>query len=270
MRQISSPTAAAPAPITLLGWLYAVYAWTLFLLLGVAGILVLWLLPALAWRRSLGRALARTVLRLTGMRIRCAGLLTLPHPCIVVANHSSFIDGVVLAAALPPHFSFVIKREMATVPLAGMLLKRLGAHFVERHLRSRSAVDARRLLRSAARGQALVFFPEGTFSPAPPGLLRFHIGAFAAAVKSQLPVVPIAIHGARARLPPGSLQPHPGEIGVEILPALAPPSAAGGTAAALRDLARAQLLAALGEADLADAAESADTAVGTGSDTGAQ
>ena len=147
--------------------------------------------------------LARLALRLAGMRLELHGLDQLPQPCIVVANHSSYLDGVVLAATLPPCFSFVIKREMSAVPLAGTLLRRIGAEFVERGDRIRGARDARRLLRNAAIGHSLVFFPEGTFSTAI-GLLRFHIGAFAAAVRADLPVVPVAIRGTRHCLPPGS------------------------------------------------------------------
>ena len=85
------------------------------------------------------------------------------------------MDGVVFTAVLPPRFGFVIKREMDRVPLAGLLLRRLGSLFVERSNRQRGANDARRVLRTAINGSSLVFFPEGTFSPAP-GLLKFHVG----------------------------------------------------------------------------------------------
>ncbi len=63
--------------------------------------------------------------------------------CVVVANHASYLDGVVMTAALPPRFGFVIKREMESVPLAGALLRRLGSEFVERFNRHRGGADAR-------------------------------------------------------------------------------------------------------------------------------
>jgi 1-acyl-sn-glycerol-3-phosphate acyltransferase len=216
---------------------------------------VLLLTPRLARRRAQVSGLARLALRLARMRLEIHGLDQLPQPCIVVANHSSYLDGVVLAASLPPCFSFVIKREMSAVPVAGTLLRRIGAEFVERGDRIRGARDARRLLRNAAIGHSLVFFPEGTFS-SDVGLLRFHIGAFAAAVRAHLPVVPVAIRGTRHCLPPGSPWPQPGTIRIEALAALPSQPAALGTdagdrAALLRDAARAALLAALREADLA-------------------
>ena len=248
-------TPAAARRLSLLGLIYGVVTWLQFVLAAALVLPVLLLTPRLARRRAQVSTLARLALRLAGMRLEIHGLDQLPQPCIVVANHSSYLDGVVLAASLPPCFSFVIKREMSAVPVAGTLLRRIGAEFVERGDRIRGARDARRLLRNAAIGHSLVFFPEGTFS-SDVGLLRFHIGAFAAAIRAHLPLVPVAIRGTRHCLPPGSPWPRPGTIRIEALAALPSQPAALGTdagdrAARLRDAARAALLAALGEADLA-------------------
>lgn len=231
---------------------YGFYAWLLLLLLGVAALPGLLLLRSLPRRRALVRTLARSLLRLTGMRLQVRNLASLPLPCIVVANHASYLDGVVLAAALPPCFSFVIKREMSGVPLAGTLLRGIGAEFVERRDRAGGARDTRRLLRHAASGHAQVFFPEGTFG-AEVGLLRFHIGAFVAAARAELPVVPVVIRGTRHCLSPQGILPRPGPIEVVALTAL--PALHGNDphelAARLRDSARQALLNALGEPDLA-------------------
>jgi 1-acyl-sn-glycerol-3-phosphate acyltransferase len=167
---------------------------------------------------------------------------------VVVANHASYVDGVVMKAALPPRFAYVVKREMASVPLAGLLLERIGTQFVERFDRHKGASDARRVLRSAHGGQALVFFPEGTFGNVP-GLLKFHSGAFITAARAGCPVVPAVIHGSRDVLPGSRALPRPGRIVVEFL---APLVASGDDAAPeLRDRSRALILARLGEPDLA-------------------
>jgi 1-acyl-sn-glycerol-3-phosphate acyltransferase len=247
------PHATAP-PGGLLRLAYAFWAWTVFLALGATAMLLLLLIPSLVGRRRCARAFARVVFVLVGVRLRVQGLTTLRPPCIVVANHASYLDGIVLAASLPPDFGFVIKREMAAVPLAGTLLRRIGAEFVERQNRARSTRDTRRLLRRAERGQSLVFFPEGTFSEQI-GLLRFHIGAFAAAARAELPVVPLAIRGTRRCLPANSMLPWPGTIEVTVLAPLPSEDAAckapkADRATRLRDQARAALLAALGEPDL--------------------
>ncbi len=101
---------------------------------------------------------------------------------MVVANHASYIDAIAIVAALPPDFAFVIKKEMVTVPLASLLLRRLGSQFVERFDRHKGATDARRVLKLAATGQSLMFFPEGTFDETPPdrqvfGRCIYHGGA---------------------------------------------------------------------------------------------
>jgi len=170
--------------------------------------------------------------------------------CVVVCNHASYLDGIVLTAALPPRFAFVIKREMARVPGAGAVLRRLGSEFVERFDRQRGASDTRRMLRNASQGQSLVFFPEGTFTRTP-GLLKFHTGAFATAARASCPLVPAVLRGTRRALPPSGALPRPGPLEMELLAPLTPPPAAGEHAAPeLRDRARAAMLAALGEPDL--------------------
>ena len=80
-----------------------------------AGLLILFILPGLTRRRRFVRALARVALQLAGMPVELRGQTELPTPCILVANHCSYIDGVVLTATLPPTFSFVIKREDVTL-----------------------------------------------------------------------------------------------------------------------------------------------------------
>jgi 1-acyl-sn-glycerol-3-phosphate acyltransferase len=179
--------------------------------------------------------------------------------CVVVSNHASYLDGVVFTAALPPRFGFVIKREMNAVPLAGLLLRRLGSEFVERFNRHRGAADARRVLRRAVDGSSLVFFPEGTFTRTP-GLLKFHTGAFLTAARAGCPVVPAVVRGTRRALSPLGGLPRPGRIIVEILPPIsASEAAAESLAMALRDRAREAILRELGEPDLTRGPENAPT-----------
>ena len=240
---------AAPARL-----LYALYAGIAFSAIALFALVLVLVLPGLERRRRVARATARLFLRLAGMRLTVEGLEQLPPgQCVLVANHASYLDGIVLTASLPPRFGFVIKREMARVPLAAPLLRRIGSEFVERFDRSKGASDARRVVRTALNGHSLVFFPEGTFSRQP-GLNKFHAGAFIAALRAGCPVVPAVIHGTRTALPPGSHLPAPAEIRVELLPAL--PSAdpdALGAPAHLAARARAAILEHLQEPDLAAA-----------------
>ena len=74
------------------------------------------------------------------------------------------------------------KRELLQSLVPRVCLRRLGAAFVERFSPTRSVVDADRLAVVARVGAPLAMFPEGTFRRSP-GLLAFHLGAFAAAVR---------------------------------------------------------------------------------------
>ena len=236
----------------LLHTLFGIYAW--LALVGVAGpaLALMLVLPGLDRRRRLARSTARAFFKLARIGLGAHDMGRLPTgACIVVANHSSYLDGVILTAVLPANFSFVIKREIQRVPLVSILLRRIGSEFVERSDGNRGARDARRLLRAAAGGRALAFFPEGTFQRQP-GLLRFRSGAFAAAARYGLPVVPVVIRGARQVLPAKAWLMRPGrlEVSVQSPIGLADPGDSPAPAA-LRAAARSSILAVLDEPDLA-------------------
>jgi len=188
-----------PGKVVRAAW--GVYALLVFATVTLATTFLVAVLPGLSNRRQAARLGARLIFFATGIPLDVSEIGKLPpEACVVVANHASYLDGVILTAALPPNFSFVIKREITSVPLAHLLLRRLGSEFVERFDRHRGASDARRILRKARDGEALAFFPEGTFT-AEPGLQRFRTGAFAAAARAGMPVVPVIIRGARGVLP---------------------------------------------------------------------
>jgi 1-acyl-sn-glycerol-3-phosphate acyltransferase len=237
-----------PAPLRLL---YGIYALTMFLLLATCAFLATLVLPGVRRHRAAARAAARAFLRLAGMPLTVKGLDRLPQSqCVVVSNHVSYIDGLVYTAALPPRFAFVIKREMNSVPVIGLFLRKLASEFVERFNRHRGASDARRVLRTAISGSSLVFFPEGTFTKTP-GLLKFHSGAFMTAAHAGCPVVPATVKGTRVTFPPTSHWPHPGRIVVEFLTPLTVTADKSDVAAVeLRDRARGAILENLGEPDL--------------------
>ncbi|HEX5684504.1 MAG TPA: AMP-binding protein [Ideonella sp.] len=236
--------------------LYGLYGWLVFALLAPPAWLFTTLAPspAAAWR--VNRLAARTMLRLAGMPLTVSGLENLPHtPCVLVANHASYLDGLALFTALPHHFSLVAKRELLGHALARVYLRGLGVQFVERFEPRESVEAARRLADEVAAGTSLGFFPEGTFRRAS-GLASFRLGAFAAAVAGRVGVLPVAICGTRAILRDGQWLPRRGAVAVTIGKALFAPAGAADTfaaAAALRDAARAQILAHCGEPDAAEA-----------------
>src|SRR6056297_3229071 len=231
---------------------YGLWFAAVFLACVTLALLLVSVLPGLGRRRAAARGAARCLFLATGMGPALEQAPRLPgQPCVVVANHASYLDGIILCAALPPRFAFVIKNEMRNVPLAHFLLRRIGAQFVERFHHGRSARDARTILRRAHVGESLAFFPEGTFH-AEPGLRRFRGGAFAVAVKAQAPLVPAVIHGSRRALPSRRLLPRPQRLQVTLLE---PIDTAGQTPASLATLSRTRILEHLDEPDLHPAAD---------------
>lgn len=231
--------------------LYGVYAVTAFVVLGTLAFLLTLLPLNIGARRTIAHLTARAFLFTAGIRLRVHERELPSGPCVVVANHASYIDGVVLKAALPARFCFVIKKEVSRVPLAGLLLRRIGSEFVDRFNRHAGGLDTRRLIKAADAGQSLAFFPEGTFV-AEPGVGKFHTGAFAIAGRSNMPIVPVAIRGTRHILPSGRFLPRLGAIEVQVLRAIAPSADAdmASAVALMRDQARSRIIAALGEPDL--------------------
>lgn len=193
---------------------------------------------------------ARLFLRLAGLSPEVAGApSSFPASAsIVAANHTSYLDSIVLMAWLPHPAHFVAKRELADRLFVGHLLQRLGTRFVDRSNYRQSVEDEARLERSAG-SETLVYFPEGTFGPAA-GLGVFHLGAFRAACVAGRPVVPIALRGVRAVLRDGEWLPKRGPIELTVLPPIMPQGADMASIAKLRSEVRHAILAHCGEPEM--------------------
>jgi len=229
--------------------LYGAWAVLTFAAVTLPTLALMLVIPGVSRRRMLARGGSAMIFRLWGTNLHARGLERLPTgPCVVVANHASYLDGIILTAVLPPDFSFVIKREMTRVPLAHFLLRRLDSQFLERFDARGSARDTRRILREASRRQHLAFFPEGTFREQP-GLRRFHNGAFVSATRGGVPLVPVVIHGSRQILPSEHWLPRPGRLAVTILDPIEPPEHPEAVAWLIAS-ARRRILAELPEPDL--------------------
>ena len=121
-------------------------------------VLCLW--PAGA--RWLPHLYHRGVARIVGMRIETTGRMAHARPLLLVANHVSWVDIVVLSAVAP--VSFIAKAEMVTWPVFGWLARAQRTVFVDRADRKRAAEQADRISRRLEAGDAMVLFPEGTTS----------------------------------------------------------------------------------------------------------
>jgi fatty-acyl-CoA synthase len=196
---------------------------------------------------------ARLALKLAGIRMTVSGvdLIDVARPVIFVANHASYLDGLVLLAAIPMPIGMVAKRELADGLLTGSFLRAIGTHFVERVDYQRMIEDERELVKHATSGTSLLLFPEGTFVRSA-GLRQFRLGAFVVACASHRPVVPVAIAGTRTVLPDGQWLPTRAGVTVTVLPTLEPSGEDMKAAAGLRDAARDAIAGHCGERALSE------------------
>lgn len=232
---------------------FCLYAWLITVLIVAVTLIAMLILPTARLRERFASFVCRLLFVLTGCRPAIEGLKNLPDAhCVVVANHASYVDGPLMKGYLPSRFSFVIKGEMRDVPLVHFVLRRSGSRFVERFRANESSRDARQIVRAAQNGASLTFFPEGTFR-LEPGVGRFRAGAFMAAAKSGMPIVPVAITGTREMLTCGDWMLRPSTIRIRILPPIGPEHPDYNDTKRLAEVARQAILERLDEPDLLDA-----------------
>jgi len=226
---------------------FGVWAWVVGVGVAAVGLICARLLRGVQQRRGVARTLARAGLRLSGVRLAFAGEDNLPAgPHVLVCNHASYLDAIVLAALLPPRYAFVAKRELCEHWLAGYPLRSVDTRFVERADTARSIEDTRALSACLAAGESLIFFPEGTFD-AGPELLPLRMGAFVLAAQADVPLVPAVLQGTRRLLPAGAVLPRPAAVTLRIGQPLRAAGFGWNDAVALRDEARKVLESAVSE-----------------------
>jgi acyl carrier protein len=243
-------------------WLYALHSWAVI----VAITPIVWpavvLLPRAEWRWFAARCAARFLGLATRTTPIVRGLENLSRVggYVVVTNHASYLDSFALMAAVPRATSFVAKSELKKNVFVHTFLRRLRTQFVERFDKQKGIEDARRIGTAVSSGWPLVYYPEGSVTRFP-GLRPFHMGAFVAAVENDVPVVPIALHGTRSMLRPGTSFPRRAVItvtvGAPVAPSIEPIDGKAtrdtwSIALTLRDASRVHILRHCGEPDLPD------------------
>jgi len=168
-------------------------------------------------QHAVARLWARTLLAVSGVRVRVEGLEKLRPDCgyVLVANHRSYMDTPVIMAHIPLQFRFFAKKGLFRIPLLGGHLRRAGHLPVVREnprASVKSLSDGARLIRE--RNLSVLIFPEGGRAPA--DMREFKEGAAYLAIKAGVPAVPIGIAGTREVLPMESSHVRPGAVTVRI------------------------------------------------------
>jgi 1-acyl-sn-glycerol-3-phosphate acyltransferase len=252
MSVFPGPSRMLPTFLRKLHGIYAVAVFVIVVLMLFCPLLIV--MPTLRMRRAIGRLAVRAWMLISLMPFRVSGRQHLPDgPCIVICNHASYVDGILLTAALPSHFTFFVQHGAAEWPYIGLVLRRMGCQFVNRTSPREAAKATKTLIDRARAGESFAIFPEGTFRAAPV-LLPFQSGAFLIAARAGVPVVPAVIRGSRTLLGEGRKLFTWSAIDIQCFAALHASGDSREAADTLSVTARAVMLAHCGEADGSQAA----------------
>jgi 1-acyl-sn-glycerol-3-phosphate acyltransferase len=182
---------------------------------------------------------------LSGVRIEVVGAHHIPvhQPAVYAANHSSNLEPPAVFLALRrlfPMLSVLYKAELRRLPVLVWVFDAAGFVPLERANRGQSLPAVENAAKALAAGRSFIIFPEGTRSKTG-ALLPFKKGGFLMAIQAQVPIVPVAVSGARAAMDRGSILIKPVTVRVEF----APPVPTAGLAFSDRDEVVQQVRAAI-------------------------
>ena len=188
------------------------------IVVGPPALLVAWLTGRARVLFGLGLPALRLGLWLGGIRYSVAGLERLDpeQNYLFMPNHGSNLDPPLLLLALGRDLRMMGKARLFRVPVLGQALQLAEFVPVVREDRDRAILAVEAAAERLRRGFDFVVFPEGTRNP-DGQLLPLKKGPFFMALKSNVPVVPVILHGAARLLPKGSRLISPGEVRVEIM-----------------------------------------------------
>jgi 1-acyl-sn-glycerol-3-phosphate acyltransferase len=153
---------------------------------------IAWVFPRLdsAQREARVQAWAHAMLGRLGIRVEVRGRPPANGPMLLVANHISWLDILVLHAAR--HCRFVAKAEVRHWPLIGALATGGGTLYIERESRRDALRVVHRMAECLRAGDIVAVFPEGTTSDGT-RLLPFHANLLQAAISANAPALPVGL-----------------------------------------------------------------------------
>jgi 1-acyl-sn-glycerol-3-phosphate acyltransferase len=157
-----------------------------------------------------------------GVRVHARGTDRIPSgTCIFAANHTSSADAPAVVGAIPRRIAILLKRSLFEWPIVGQAFHL--AHFipVDRSNRESAIESLEKATEALRNGQSFLIYPEGTRSP-DGRLQEFKKGTAVMAIKSGVPVVPVACSGAHRVMEKRKLKIKPGDILVEFLDPIDP------------------------------------------------
>lgn len=166
------------------------------------------------WIERVIRVWSRVWLAASGTKLTVVGAENIDpnQSYVVMANHQSTLDIMACFLAVPLPIRFLAKKELFRIPILAQGMRSVGIIEVDRS--ARAAIHRQVNQQSQeliAKGRSLIIYPEGT-RPRDGNLYPFKKGAFTMAIASQLPVLPVAIHGTYEAWKPGKLWVRGGQV----------------------------------------------------------
>ena len=151
------------------------------------------------------------------VNMRVEGLHHVPGqgPYVFMSNHQGSYDIFALLGYLPFDYKWLAKKEIFSIPIIGWAMKATGYIFIDREGTRETVKAMNEAAEKIHKGMSVVVFPEGTRSP-DDSLLPFKKGGFTLAIKSKVPIVPIAITGSGKIIRKGKLAVYPGSISIRV------------------------------------------------------
>jgi len=141
------------------------------------------------------------------------GFIPRGEKVIVVANHCSNMDPVVVGVAFPGSLRYLAKAELFYNPILGFLIKALGAIPVSKTNNQSAGVALKAFLEILESGSSVLLFPEGSRSF--DGKLQpFQGGVALIALRSKVPIIPAYVSGTFEAMPRGAERVKPSKITV--------------------------------------------------------
>lgn len=162
---------------------------------------------------------AKSLVNLSGAKIKVTGIENLPTegPVVFISNHQSNFDIPILLGFIDKPKAFISKIEVLKIPVVASWMRQMRCVFMDRKDIRQSVGAINTGVEYLKQGYSMVIFPEGTRSSGK-DMGEFKQGSFKLALKSGVPIIPIAINGSYNIMGKGSVLIKPAKVEVKVLP----------------------------------------------------
>lgn len=144
--------------------------------------------PGMIWSRIICMVLFLPV------KVKGKENITKGKAYIIVANHQSIFDVFMIYGYLGIKFKWLMKKELAQIPLVGTACTKAGFIYIDRSSKMKSHASMTKASEILRRGMSMAIFPEGTRT-GDGQIGKFKKGAFLLAQDLQIPILPVTING---------------------------------------------------------------------------